>query len=124
MLKASSGGGGKGMRKVDRQEDFLSALRMAKSEARNSFGNDDIYIEKYLNKPRHIEMQILADNFGNVSAFVERECSVQRRHQKVIEESPSPFVDDAMRQKMAVVAKKAALAVDYQGAGKIGRAHV
>lgn len=119
MLKASSGGGGKGMRKVDKQEDFLSALRMAKSEARNSFGNDDIYIEKYLNKPRHIEMQILADNFGNVSAFVERECSVQRRHQKVIEESPSPFVDDAMRQKMAVVAKKAALAVDYQGAGTI-----
>lgn len=119
MLKASSGGGGKGMRKVDKKENFLSALRMAKSEAQNSFGNDDIYIEKYLNKPRHIEMQILADNYGNVTAFVERECSVQRRHQKVIEESPSPFVDDEMRQKMALVAKKAALAVDYQGAGTI-----
>ncbi len=119
MLKASSGGGGKGMRKVDKIQDFLSALRMAKSEAKNSFGNDDIYIEKYLNKPRHIEMQILADNYGHVTAFVERECSVQRRHQKVIEESPSAFVDEGMRANMAEVAKKAALAVDYQGAGTI-----
>lgn len=119
MLKAVAGGGGKGMRKVDKEEDFSSALVMAQSEARNSFGNDEIYIEKFLNKPRHIEMQILADRYGNVSAFVERECSVQRRHQKLIEESPSPFVDEEMRQKMATVAKMAARAVDYVGAGTI-----
>lgn len=119
MLKASAGGGGKGMRKVDSLKDFLPALRMAKSEAKNSFGNDDIYIEKFLNKPRHIEMQILADCHGNVAAFVERECSVQRRHQKLIEETPSAFVDEKMREKMAEVAKKAALAVDYIGAGTI-----
>jgi acetyl-CoA carboxylase biotin carboxylase subunit len=119
MLKAVYGGGGKGMRKVDREEDFLSAFRMAQSEARNSFGNDQIYIEKFLNKPRHIEMQILADMYGNVATFVERECSVQRRHQKLIEESPSPFVDPQMREKMAEVARKASLAVDYIGAGTI-----
>ena len=119
MLKAVYGGGGKGMRKVDKEEDFLSAFRMAQSEARNSFGNDQIYIEKFLNKPRHIEMQILADMYGNVATFVERECSVQRRHQKLIEESPSPFVDPQMREKMAEVARKASLAVDYIGAGTI-----
>lgn len=119
MLKAVAGGGGKGMRKVDREEDFLSAFRMAQSEARNSFGNDEVYIEKFLNKPRHIEMQVMADMYGNVAAFVERECSVQRRHQKLIEESPSPFVDEEMRQNMAKVARMAALAVDYIGAGTI-----
>jgi acetyl-CoA carboxylase biotin carboxylase subunit len=119
MLKAVAGGGGKGMRRVDREEDFCSAFRMAQSEARNSFGNDEVYIEKFLNKPRHIEMQIMADQFGNVAAFVERECSVQRRHQKLIEESPSPFVDDDMRQRMADVARMAARAVDYVGAGTI-----
>lgn len=119
MLKAVAGGGGKGMRKVDSEEDFISAFRMAQSEARNSFGNDEIYIEKFLNKPRHIEMQILADMHGNVEAFVERECSVQRRHQKVLEESPSLFVDPEMRERMAEVAKKAAWAVDYVGAGTI-----
>lgn len=119
MLKAVAGGGGKGMRKVDREEDFTSAFRMAQSEARNSFGNDEVYIEKFLNKPRHIEMQIMADMHGNVAAFVERECSVQRRHQKLIEESPSAFVDPEMRQAMANVAKMAARAVDYVGAGTI-----
>ena len=119
MLKAVAGGGGKGMRKVDKEEEFLSFFRMAQSEARNSFGNDEIYIEKYLNKPRHIEMQVLADTHGNVVLFVERECSVQRRHQKLIEESPSPFVDQNMRERMAEVAKKAVKAVDYIGAGTI-----
>ncbi len=119
MLKAVAGGGGKGMRKVDREEDFLSAFRMAQSEARNSFGNDEVYIEKFLNEPRHIEMQIMADHFGNVAVFVERECSVQRRHQKLIEETPSPFVDPDMRQKMAEVARMAARAVNYVGAGTI-----
>jgi acetyl-CoA carboxylase, biotin carboxylase subunit len=119
MLKAVAGGGGKGMRKVDCEEDFISAFRMSQSEARNSFGNESMYIEKFLNKPRHIEIQILADVYGNVTAFVERECSVQRRHQKLIEESPSPFVDEAMRLRMAEVAKMAAHAVDYVGAGTI-----
>ncbi len=119
MLKAVAGGGGKGMRKVDKEEDFISLFRMAQSEARNSFGNDEIYIEKYLSKPRHIEMQVLADMHGNVRLFVERECSVQRRHQKLIEESPSPFVDQDMRERMALVAKKACKAVDYIGAGTI-----
>lgn len=119
MLKAVYGGGGKGMRQVNKKEDFISAFNMAKSEAKNSFGNDEIYIEKFLNKPRHIEMQILADAYGNVWPFVERECSLQRRHQKVIEESPSPFVDKEMRDKMAKVAVKAAKAVDYIGAGTI-----
>lgn len=119
MLKAVAGGGGKGMRKVDKEEDFLSLFRMAQSEARNSFGNDEVYIEKFLNKPRHIEMQVLADMHGNVALFVERECSVQRRHQKLIEESPSAFVDPEMREKMAEAAKKACHAVDYVGAGTI-----
>ncbi len=119
MLKAVAGGGGKGMRKVDKAEDFVSAFRMAQSEARNSFANDQVYIEKFLNKPRHIEMQILADMYGKVATFVERECSVQRRHQKLIEESPSAFVDPKMREKMADVARKAASAVDYIGAGTI-----
>lgn len=119
MLKAVAGGGGKGMRKVDKEEDFSSFFRMAQSEARNSFGNDEVYIEKFLNKPRHIEMQVLADMHGNVSVFAERECSVQRRHQKLIEESPSPFVDPSMREKMAEAAKKACHAVDYVGAGTI-----
>jgi acetyl-CoA carboxylase biotin carboxylase subunit len=119
MLKAVAGGGGKGMRRVDSDKEFKSAFLMAQSEAANSFGNNEIYIEKFLNKPRHIEMQILADGFGRVVPFVERECSVQRRHQKLIEESPSPFVDQKMREKMAEVAIKAAHAVDYIGAGTI-----
>jgi acetyl-CoA carboxylase biotin carboxylase subunit len=119
MLKAVAGGGGKGMRKVEREEDFMSFFRMAQSEARNSFGNDEVYIEKYLNKPRHIEMQVLADMHGNIRLFVERECSVQRRHQKLIEESPSPFVDQDMRERMALVAQKACKAVNYIGAGTI-----
>lgn len=119
MLKAVYGGGGKGMRKVDKEQDFLSAFRMAQSEAVNSFGNGEVYIEKFLNKPRHIEMQILADTHGKVATFPERECSVQRRHQKLIEESPSPFVDQKMRERMAEVAVQAALAVDYVGAGTI-----
>jgi len=119
MLKAVAGGGGKGMRKVEKEEDFSSFFRMAQSEARNSFGNDEVYIEKFLNKPRHIEMQVLADMYGKVATFVERECSVQRRHQKLIEESPSAFVDPIMRQKMAEAAVKACKAVDYVGAGTI-----
>lgn len=119
MLKAAAGGGGKGMRKVDRAEDFLSAWQGAKSEARNSFADDSVYIEKFLDKPRHIEVQVFGDQHGHVVAFAERECSVQRRHQKVIEESPSCFVDEEMRRKMGEVAVKAARAVNYVGAGTI-----
>jgi acetyl-CoA carboxylase, biotin carboxylase subunit len=119
MLKAASGGGGKGMRKVDRAEDFDSAWRSARSEARNSFGDDEVYIEKFLEKPRHIEIQIFSDTHGNVHHLFERECSVQRRHQKLIEEAPSPFVTPEMREEMGHVACRAARAVDYVGAGTV-----
>ncbi|MFZ9885956.1 MAG: acetyl-CoA carboxylase biotin carboxylase subunit [Myxococcota bacterium] len=119
MLKAAAGGGGKGMRKVDRAEDFASAWRSAKSEAKNSFSDDAVYIEKFLEKPRHIEVQVFADMHGNVHHLFERECSVQRRHQKVIEEAPSPFVTPEMRREMGAVACQAARAVGYVGAGTI-----
>ncbi len=119
MIKAAAGGGGKGMRKVDQAKDFVSAFQGAKSEAKNSFSDDAVYIEKYLEKPRHIEVQVFADGHGNVVSFAERECSVQRRHQKLIEESPSAFVTEEMRARMGEVARKAARAVDYVGAGTI-----
>lgn len=119
MLKAAAGGGGKGMRKVERIEDFSSAWRAAKSEAAKSFGNDEVYIEKFLVKPRHIEIQVFADSHGNVHHLFERECSVQRRHQKLIEEAPSPFVTEEMRNAMGEVACKAARAVNYLGAGTV-----
>lgn len=119
MVKAAAGGGGKGMRKVDRAEDFPSAWRSARSEAKNSFGDDAVYIEKFLEKPRHIEIQIFADTHGNVHSLFERECSVQRRHQKLIEEAPSPFVTPEMRKQMGEVACNAARAVGYVGAGTV-----
>jgi acetyl-CoA carboxylase biotin carboxylase subunit len=119
MLKAAAGGGGKGMRKIDREEDFSSGWRAARSEAINSFGDDEVYIEKFLEKPRHIEIQVFADTHGNVHYLFERECSVQRRHQKIIEEAPSPFVTPEMRKEMGEVACRAAKAVDYIGAGTI-----
>ncbi|HEY4219943.1 MAG TPA: acetyl-CoA carboxylase biotin carboxylase subunit, partial [Myxococcota bacterium] len=119
MLKAAAGGGGKGMRKVDDEAGFASAWRSARSEAKNSFGSDDVYIEKFLVKPRHIEIQVFADTHGNVHYLFERECSVQRRHQKLIEEAPSPFVTPEMRKKMGEVACNAARAVDYVGAGTV-----
>lgn len=119
MLKAAAGGGGKGMRKVDSAEDFASAWRSARSEAMNSFGDDEVYIEKFLEKPRHIEIQVFADTHGNVHHLFERECSVQRRHQKLIEEAPSPFVTPEMREEMGLVACRAARAVNYIGAGTV-----
>ncbi|MCP4503415.1 MAG: acetyl-CoA carboxylase biotin carboxylase subunit [Deltaproteobacteria bacterium] len=119
MLKATAGGGGKGMRKVDCAEDFESAWRATRSEAKNSFVDDSVYIEKFLEKPRHIEIQVFADSHGNVHHLFDRECSVQRRHQKVIEEAPSPFVSDEMREAMGAVAIKAARAVNYLGAGTV-----
>ena len=119
MLKAAAGGGGKGMRKVDDEAGFASAWRSARSEAKNSFGSEDVYIEKFLVKPRHIEIQVFADTHGNVHSLFERECSVQRRHQKLIEEAPSPFVTPEMRKQMGEVACNAARAVGYVGAGTV-----
>jgi len=119
MLKAAGGGGGKGMRKVERMEEFESSWRAAKSEAMNAFGNDAVYIEKYLEKPHHVEIQVFADQYGNTIHLNERECSAQRRHQKVVEETPSPILTPEMRAKMGEVAVKAAKAVGYVGAGTV-----
>jgi acetyl-CoA carboxylase, biotin carboxylase subunit len=119
MLKAAAGGGGKGMRKVGQASEFTSAWRSARSEAKNSFGDDAVYIEKFLEEPRHIEIQVFADTHGNVHSLFERECSVQRRHQKVIEEAPSPFVTPEMRKAMGEMACNAARAVGYVGAGTV-----
>ncbi|MFN8624823.1 MAG: acetyl-CoA carboxylase biotin carboxylase subunit [Candidatus Binatia bacterium] len=119
MLKAAAGGGGKGMRLVHQAEELHSALRAARSEAKSSFGDDRMYVEKYVTKPRHVEVQVMADQFGNTVHVFERECSIQRRHQKVIEESPSPAIDDRIRNEMGRVAVQAAKAVHYVGAGTI-----
>ena len=119
MLKASAGGGGKGMRQVDRVEDIASGLAAAKSEAANSFGDDSVYIEKRIVGPRHVEVQILADSHGTTLHLFERDCSVQRRNQKVLEETPCPVLDPEVRAKMCEVAISAAEAVDYVGAGTI-----
>ena len=119
LLKAAAGGGGKGMRIVRNQDDISQLFKMARSEAKSAFGDDRIYIEKYLEKPRHIEFQIMADQHGNVVHLGERECSIQRRHQKVIEESPSPIVDPKMRQRMGETAVKAARAANYANAGTV-----
>ncbi|NOZ13790.1 MAG: acetyl-CoA carboxylase biotin carboxylase subunit [Acidobacteria bacterium] len=119
MIKASAGGGGKGMRKVDKAEDLGKALRAARSEALSSFGDGHVYVEKFVEHPRHIEIQILADNYGNVLYLGERDCSIQRRHQKVIEEAPSPFVPPEMRKKMGETAVQAARAAGYRNAGTV-----
>jgi acetyl-CoA carboxylase biotin carboxylase subunit len=119
MLKAAAGGGGKGMKKIDREEDFLGAFATAQRESLSAFGDDRVYLEKFVTKPRHIEIQIFADGHGNCIHLGERECSVQRRQQKVIEESPSAIVDEEMRRKMGAMAVKAALAVNYVGAGTV-----
>ncbi len=119
MIKASAGGGGKGMRLVRDKADFESLLRMAKSEAKSAFGDDSIFIERFVKKPRHIEIQIIADGHGKVLHLFERECSIQRRHQKVIEEAPSGFVSEATRAKMGEVAVSIAKAVSYRGAGTV-----
>ena len=119
MIKASSGGGGKGMRLVKKKEDILSSIRAAKSEASASFGDDAVYIEKYIESPHHIEFQILADKHGKTIHLFERECSVQRRHQKVIEETPSPLMNPDIRTEMGNHAVAAAKAVNYFGAGTI-----
>jgi acetyl-CoA carboxylase biotin carboxylase subunit len=119
MLKAAGGGGGKGMRMVDNESDLASAVRAVSSEAKSSFGDGRFYVEKFVNRPRHIEIQVFADKAGNTVHLFERECSIQRRNQKVVEESPSPFITPAMRTAMGEVAVKAARAVNYVGAGTI-----
>jgi acetyl-CoA carboxylase, biotin carboxylase subunit len=119
MIKASAGGGGKGMRLVYKAEEVVSAVRAARSEAQTAFGDDSVYIEKYITSPHHIEFQILGDNHGNVIHLFERECSVQRRHQKMIEETPSPLMTPELRAKMGEAAVEAAKAVNYTGAGTI-----
>ncbi|MDX1586083.1 MAG: acetyl-CoA carboxylase biotin carboxylase subunit, partial [Balneolaceae bacterium] len=119
LVKAAAGGGGKGMRIISNKEEFRSGIKAAKSEARNSFGDDRVYIEKYLVEPRHVEFQIIADTHGNVLHLYDRECSIQRRHQKVIEEAPCTILTDELRSEMAEAAISAAKACDYVGAGTI-----
>jgi 3-methylcrotonyl-CoA carboxylase alpha subunit len=119
LIKASAGGGGKGMRIVERPADLSAALDGAKSEARASFGDDHVLIEKYLTRPRHIEIQVFADSHGNTVSLFERDCSIQRRHQKVLEEAPAPGMDPARRSAMGDAAIAAARAVGYVGAGTI-----
>jgi len=119
MVKASAGGGGKGMRKVNEPEELGKALRAARSEALSSFGDDHVYVEKFVEHPRHIEIQVLADDHGNVIYLGERDCSIQRRHQKVIEEAPSPFVTPQMREKMGETAVQATRAAGYRNAGTV-----
>ena len=119
MLKAAGGGGGKGMRRVESLAEFDSAWRSAKGEALNAFGNDAVYLEKYLEEPHHVEIQVFADQAGNTVHLNERECSAQRRHQKVVEETPSPILTPQLRSAMGEVAVKAAKAVGYVGAGTV-----
>ena len=119
LVKATAGGGGKGMRQVDRMEDLPGALASARREAESAFGDGAVYLEKLVQGARHIEIQLLADEHGNVIHLGERECSIQRRHQKLIEESPSPAIDADLRERMGAVAVKAAQAVDYHNAGTI-----
>ncbi|VAX26657.1 Biotin carboxylase of acetyl-CoA carboxylase [hydrothermal vent metagenome] len=119
ILKASAGGGGKGMRIVWNEDEIENAFQTASNEANAGFGNPDLYIEKFIESPRHVEIQIMGDQFGNVYSYGERDCSIQRRHQKLIEESPSPIITDEVRNKMSEAAILGAKSVNYEGAGTI-----
>ncbi|MFM8487601.1 MAG: acetyl/propionyl/methylcrotonyl-CoA carboxylase subunit alpha, partial [Bacteroidota bacterium] len=119
ILKATAGGGGKGMRIVWKDEDFESQWDTARREAKASFSNDGIYMEKYIEEPRHIEVQVAGDQFGKACHLSERDCSIQRRHQKLVEESPSPFMTPELREKMGEAAVKACNAINYEGVGTI-----
>ncbi|MBU6504528.1 MAG: acetyl-CoA carboxylase biotin carboxylase subunit [Betaproteobacteria bacterium] len=117
LIKAAAGGGGRGMRVVEREEDLLGFLDLTRSEARNAFGNDTVYMEKYLGQPRHIEIQVLSDEHGNAVYLGERDCSMQRRHQKIIEEAPAPGISDKLRQKIGESCVAACKRIKYRGAG-------
>lgn len=119
ILKATAGGGGKGMRIVWNEEEFESAWNMARNEARASFSNDGIYVEKFIEEPRHIEIQVAGDQFGRVCHLSERDCSIQRRHQKLVEEAPSPFMTDELRERMGEAAIKAGESINYEGVGTV-----
>ena len=119
MLKATAGGGGKGMRLVWKQEDLEDAWNSARKEAKAAFGNDGMYMEKFIENPRHIEIQIIGDNSGKAAHLSERDCSIQRRHQKLVEETPSPFMTDKLREDMGMAAIKAAESVKYEGVGTV-----
>ncbi len=119
LLKASAGGGGKGMRIVEEEKDLIDAYNLAHNEALSSFGNGDIYVEKFIQEPRHVEIQVLADKKGNAIHLGERECSIQRRHQKLVEETPSPIIDDELRNKMGKVAVNICEGIKYIGAGTV-----
>jgi len=119
MIKASAGGGGKGMRIVYKEADLKPALEAGKREAKAAFGNDSVYLEKYIEEPRHIEFQVLADNFGNTVNIFERECSIQRRHQKIVEESPSPALESGLREEMGAIAQKVINVTGYNNAGTV-----
>ncbi|PST84219.1 acetyl-CoA carboxylase biotin carboxylase subunit [Pedobacter yulinensis] len=119
ILKATAGGGGRGMRIVWKDEEFENAWDSARQEAGAAFGNDGIYLEKFIEDPRHIEIQVIGDQYGKACHLSERDCSIQRRHQKLVEESPSPFMTDELREKMGEAAIKGAVAVQYEGAGTI-----
>ena len=119
MLKATAGGGGKGMRAVWKEEDLLKAWESARQESAAAFGNDGMYLEKLIEEPRHIEIQVVGDSYGKACHLSERDCSVQRRHQKLTEETPSPFMTDELRDKMGLAAVKAAEFIKYEGAGTV-----
>jgi len=119
LIKASAGGGGKGMRLVENSSEFAEQMRLAQNEARSSFGDDAVFIEKFVTKPRHIEIQVFADQSGNTVYLFERECSVQRRHQKVVEEAPSAIVSAELRRKMGEAAVAVCKACNYEGAGTV-----
>lgn len=117
IIKAAGGGGGRGMRVVHTEAALLNAIELTRAESKAAFNNEMVYMEKYLTKPRHIEIQVLADNFGNVIHLGERDCSMQRRHQKVIEEAPAPFLDETQREKIGRVCVEACQSIGYRGAG-------
>ncbi len=119
ILKATAGGGGKGMRVIWKPEEFEEQWNMARAEAKASFANDGMYIEKFIEEPRHIEFQIIGDQYGTVAHLSERDCSIQRRHQKLVEEAPSPFMTDELRKRMGDAAIKAGKAINYEGVGTV-----
>ena len=119
MIKATAGGGGRGMRLVAHEDELENLFKAAQGEAEAAFGNPGLYMEKFIDRPRHVEVQILADRFGNVVHLGERDCSIQRRHQKLLEESPSPALDDRLRLKMGEAAVAAAKSINYEGAGTV-----